>query len=134
MLLAIFVLVFCPCALFLQIKLLNPCREGKKLLVLDIDYTLFDHRSSAENPLELMRPCKFIILMHKKLLLFVISVLLPYKFPLQIFTSFSLLFTQSMISSYGPQLGGIYYPYFSRKLINPLIVELMSNYCSVNLL
>ncbi|KAH9301536.1 hypothetical protein KI387_013119, partial [Taxus chinensis] len=38
------------------IKLLNPCREGKKLLVLDIDYTLFDHRSTAENPMELMRP------------------------------------------------------------------------------
>lgn len=31
-----------------------------KLLVLDIDYTLFDHRSPAENPLELMRPCRFI--------------------------------------------------------------------------
>ncbi|KAJ0961391.1 hypothetical protein J5N97_000427 [Dioscorea zingiberensis] len=39
-----------------KIKLLNPCREGKKLLVLDIDYTLFDHKSPAENPLELMRP------------------------------------------------------------------------------
>ena len=39
-------------------KLLNPCRDGKRLLVLDIDYTLFDHRSPAENPLELMRPCK----------------------------------------------------------------------------
>lgn len=39
-----------------KIKLLHPCREGKKLLVLDIDYTLFDHRSTAENPLELMRP------------------------------------------------------------------------------
>ncbi|RWR85317.1 ubiquitin-like domain-containing protein [Cinnamomum micranthum f. kanehirae] len=39
-----------------QTKLLHPCREGKKLLVLDIDYTLFDHRSTAENPLELMRP------------------------------------------------------------------------------
>ncbi|GJM92403.1 hypothetical protein PR202_ga08877 [Eleusine coracana subsp. coracana] len=38
------------------IKLLNPCRKGKKLLVLDIDYTLFDHRSPAENPQELMRP------------------------------------------------------------------------------
>ncbi|RVW62147.1 Ubiquitin-like domain-containing CTD phosphatase [Vitis vinifera] len=38
------------------IELRNPCREGKKLLVLDIDYTLFDHRSTAENPLELMRP------------------------------------------------------------------------------
>ncbi|KAL9246137.1 hypothetical protein vseg_019710 [Gypsophila vaccaria] len=39
-----------------KIKLRNPCRSGKKLLVLDIDYTLFDHRSPAENPLELMRP------------------------------------------------------------------------------
>jgi len=39
-----------------KIKQLNPCREGKKLLVLDIDYTLFDHRSTAENPVELMRP------------------------------------------------------------------------------
>ncbi|KAK3166118.1 hypothetical protein QOZ80_1AG0041640 [Eleusine coracana subsp. coracana] len=39
-----------------NIKLLNPCRKGKKLLVLDIDYTLFDHRSPAENPQELMRP------------------------------------------------------------------------------
>ncbi|KVH93518.1 hypothetical protein Ccrd_004437 [Cynara cardunculus var. scolymus] len=39
-----------------RIELRNPCREGKKLLVLDIDYTLFDHRSTAENPLELMRP------------------------------------------------------------------------------
>ncbi|XP_038877891.1 ubiquitin-like domain-containing CTD phosphatase [Benincasa hispida] len=39
-----------------KIELRNPCREGKKLLVLDIDYTLFDHRSPAENPLQLMRP------------------------------------------------------------------------------
>ncbi|PHT97039.1 Ubiquitin-like domain-containing CTD phosphatase 1 [Capsicum chinense] len=39
-----------------KIVLCNPCRQGKKLLVLDIDYTLFDHRSTAENPLELMRP------------------------------------------------------------------------------
>uniref|UniRef100_A0A0D9V8G8 protein-serine/threonine phosphatase n=1 Tax=Leersia perrieri TaxID=77586 RepID=A0A0D9V8G8_9ORYZ len=39
-----------------EIKILNPCRKGKKLLVLDIDYTLFDHRSAAENPTELMRP------------------------------------------------------------------------------
>lgn len=45
----------------LQIELKNPCREGKKLLVLDIDYTLFDHRSTAENPLELMRPCKWFV-------------------------------------------------------------------------
>jgi len=34
----------------------SPPREGKKLLVLDIDYTLFDHRSSAETGAELMRP------------------------------------------------------------------------------
>lgn len=31
-------------------------RPGKKLLVLDIDYTLFDHRSTAETGAELMRP------------------------------------------------------------------------------
>lgn len=31
-----------------DIKEINPPRDGKKLLVLDIDYTLFDHRSSAE--------------------------------------------------------------------------------------
>ena len=31
-------------------------RPGKKLLVLDIDYTLFDHRSTAQTGLELMRP------------------------------------------------------------------------------
>ncbi|KAK3028234.1 hypothetical protein RJ639_037568 [Escallonia herrerae] len=39
-----------------KIELRNPCRKGKKLLVLDIDYTLFDHRSPAEHPLQLMRP------------------------------------------------------------------------------
>ncbi|XP_041768833.1 ubiquitin-like domain-containing CTD phosphatase 1 [Anopheles merus] len=38
------------------IKELNPPREGKRLLVLDIDYTIFDHRSAAENGTELMRP------------------------------------------------------------------------------
>ncbi|KAK9502035.1 hypothetical protein O3M35_012642 [Rhynocoris fuscipes] len=38
------------------IKVLNPPRPGKKLLVLDIDYTLFDHRSVAEKGYELMRP------------------------------------------------------------------------------
>lgn len=36
--------------------MLNNPRPGKKLLVLDIDYTLFDHRSVAESGLELMRP------------------------------------------------------------------------------
>ncbi|XP_067657174.1 ubiquitin-like domain-containing CTD phosphatase 1 [Haliotis asinina] len=39
-----------------KINILNEPRPGKKLLVLDIDYTLFDHRSVAENALELMRP------------------------------------------------------------------------------
>ncbi|ESO95032.1 hypothetical protein LOTGIDRAFT_117394 [Lottia gigantea] len=39
-----------------EIKILNEPREGKRLLVLDIDYTLFDHRSVAETPAELMRP------------------------------------------------------------------------------
>lgn len=39
-----------------KIEMLNEPREGKKLLVLDIDYTLFDHRSSAETGVELMRP------------------------------------------------------------------------------
>nr|CAG4644979.1 EOG090X0A5K [Leptodora kindtii] len=39
-----------------EIKKLNDPRPGKKLLVLDIDYTLFDHRSSAETGNELMRP------------------------------------------------------------------------------
>ncbi|XP_056118238.1 ubiquitin-like domain-containing CTD phosphatase 1 isoform X4 [Rhinichthys klamathensis goyatoka] len=35
---------------------LNPPRPGKRLLVLDIDYTLFDHKSCAETGQELMRP------------------------------------------------------------------------------
>ncbi|XP_065361503.1 ubiquitin-like domain-containing CTD phosphatase 1 [Calliphora vicina] len=39
-----------------KITELNPPRPGKHLLVLDIDYTLFDHRSSAETGAELMRP------------------------------------------------------------------------------
>lgn len=39
-----------------EVKVLNPCRDGKKLLVLDIDYTLFDHKSVAESGRELMRP------------------------------------------------------------------------------
>lgn len=39
-----------------NIKILNDLRPDKKLLVLDIDYTLFDHRSAAEQGLELMRP------------------------------------------------------------------------------
>ena len=39
-----------------EVKVVNPCRENKKLLVLDIDYTLFDHRSVAEAGWELMRP------------------------------------------------------------------------------
>ncbi|XP_076470994.1 ubiquitin-like domain-containing CTD phosphatase 1 isoform X1 [Babylonia areolata] len=39
-----------------KVTQLHPFRENKKLLVLDIDYTLFDHRSTAETPNELMRP------------------------------------------------------------------------------
>jgi len=39
-----------------EVKKLNEPRPGKKLLVLDIDYTLFDHRSAAETGNELMRP------------------------------------------------------------------------------
>ncbi|XP_044754415.1 ubiquitin-like domain-containing CTD phosphatase 1 [Coccinella septempunctata] len=39
-----------------EVKILNDLRPDKKLLVLDIDYTLFDHRSSAETGNELMRP------------------------------------------------------------------------------
>ncbi|XP_053055596.1 ubiquitin-like domain-containing CTD phosphatase 1 isoform X2 [Acinonyx jubatus] len=39
-----------------KVEILNPPREGKKLLVLDVDYTLFDHRSCAETGVELMRP------------------------------------------------------------------------------
>jgi ubiquitin-like domain-containing CTD phosphatase 1 len=35
---------------------LNAPRAGAKLLCLDVDYTLFDHRSTVETPLELMRP------------------------------------------------------------------------------
>lgn len=39
-----------------EIKMLNDLRPDKKLLVLDIDYTLFDHRSTAQTGAELMRP------------------------------------------------------------------------------
>merc|ERR1712218_41302 len=39
-----------------KVKILNPSRDNKKLLVLDIDYTLFDHRSVAEAGWELRRP------------------------------------------------------------------------------
>ncbi|EDV20099.1 uncharacterized protein TRIADDRAFT_51063 [Trichoplax adhaerens] len=39
-----------------SVEEINPFRNGKKLLVLDIDYTLFDHRSVADHPLQLMRP------------------------------------------------------------------------------
>ena len=40
----------------IKVEMLNAPRPGKKLLVLDIDYTLFDHRSVAESPDQLMRP------------------------------------------------------------------------------
>ncbi|XP_055378460.1 ubiquitin-like domain-containing CTD phosphatase 1 [Condylostylus longicornis] len=38
------------------IKEITPPRKNRHLLVLDIDYTLFDHRSTAETGAELMRP------------------------------------------------------------------------------
>lgn len=39
-----------------EIRIMNPLREGKKLLVLDLDYTLFDCRSSAATIADLGRP------------------------------------------------------------------------------
>ena len=39
-----------------KVNVFNEPRKGKKLLVLDIDYTLFDHISHAEKASELMRP------------------------------------------------------------------------------
>lgn len=39
-----------------EVKVLSPPRPGKKCLVLDIDYTLFDLGSVAERPEELARP------------------------------------------------------------------------------
>ncbi len=39
-----------------EVKILNDLRDDKKLLVLDIDYTLFDHKTPAETGAELMRP------------------------------------------------------------------------------
>ena len=39
-----------------EVKVLNAPRTGKKCLVLDIDYTLFDLGSAAERPEELGRP------------------------------------------------------------------------------
>ena len=39
-----------------EVKIINDLREDKKLLVLDIDYTLFDHKTPAETGAELMRP------------------------------------------------------------------------------
>ena len=39
-----------------KVKVLSEPRKDKKLLVLDIDYTIFDHVSHAERGTELMRP------------------------------------------------------------------------------
>lgn len=41
---------------YYKINMLNQPRKDKKLLVLDIDYTLFDHRTTAQSASELMRP------------------------------------------------------------------------------
>lgn len=47
-----------------NIQELNPPREGKRLLVLDIDYTLFDHRSQAETGKMSMKNDKFPFMMN----------------------------------------------------------------------
>ena len=39
-----------------EIQFINPPRTGKKLLVLDIDYTIYDCKSTAETISQLMRP------------------------------------------------------------------------------
>uniref|UniRef100_A0A0A0KPW7 protein-serine/threonine phosphatase n=1 Tax=Cucumis sativus TaxID=3659 RepID=A0A0A0KPW7_CUCSA len=39
-----------------KIELRNPCREGKKLLVLDINYTIYCRSCVGETPLQRMRP------------------------------------------------------------------------------
>lgn len=39
-----------------EIKQINPPRANKRLLVLDVDYTIYDHRSTAEKITDLMRP------------------------------------------------------------------------------
>lgn len=39
-----------------KVKIFNKPRPGSKLLVLDIDYTLFDHLTPAESASELIRP------------------------------------------------------------------------------
>ena len=63
-------------------KMFNEPRPGKKLLVLDIDYTLFDHRSVAETGNELMRPFlhEFLTSAYE-----VGSVILSFKFLSKIF-------------------------------------------------
>ncbi|KNE69654.1 HAD hydrolase, family IIID [Allomyces macrogynus ATCC 38327] len=43
-------------AMMTTIDLVHPPRPGKKLLVLDLDHTLFDCKSTAPNPHDLLRP------------------------------------------------------------------------------
>ena len=38
-----------------DVEILNPPRPGKKLMVTDIDYTIFDLGSAAEQPMQLAR-------------------------------------------------------------------------------
>jgi len=40
----------------IDIRIMNPFRNGKRLLVLDLDYTLFDCKSAASSVSELARP------------------------------------------------------------------------------
>lgn len=39
----------------MDVEILNPPRPGKKLMVTDIDYTIFDLGSAAEKPMQLAR-------------------------------------------------------------------------------
>mmetsp|Transcript_12143 Transcript_12143/g.37007 ORF Transcript_12143/g.37007 Transcript_12143/m.37007 type:complete len:331 (-) Transcript_12143:1540-2532(-) len=39
-----------------RINFTNPVRPGKRLLVLDVDYTIMDHKTAANSVSELMRP------------------------------------------------------------------------------
>ena len=44
-----------------EVKVISPSRENKKLLVLDIDYTLFDHRCVNFTVCELVKIGKYVL-------------------------------------------------------------------------
>jgi hypothetical protein len=51
-------LIGCCCSQIekVEVKTINEPRPGKKLLVLDLDYTLLDFKGTAESMAELKRP------------------------------------------------------------------------------